>query len=235
MNIDFLLKELDKNVDSKGNLSVFTFVQNVLNGINKAMANQTDLQLFVDNDKDVKILELNTPKGISKITPKSDFVFQAYGYGEDYTSASIIKNFNIKTKITPDLINLISIGAVDAGAATNGVKAISFNSFNKGLVNRFEPTYVQPPVDLEAIDTETKQSTQDTVILAAFRDTFSNNHSKKKLQSGASGNNLANNDIKKQTGYSDAMYWGYTWGDGTAGRSSNDYRPEFSIFCNPPN
>ena len=144
MNIDFLLKELDKNVDSKGNLSVFTFVQNVLNGINKAMANQTDLQLFVDNDKDVKILELNTPKGISKITPKSDFVFQAYGYGEDYTSASIIQNFNIKTKITPDLINLISIGAVDAGAATNGVKAISFNNFNKGLVNRFEPTYVQP-------------------------------------------------------------------------------------------
>jgi hypothetical protein len=235
MNIDFLLKELDKNVDSKGNLSVFTFVQNILNGINKAMANQTDLQLFVDNDKDVKILELNTPKGISKITPKSDFVFQAYGYGEDYTSASIIQNFNIKTKITPDLINLISIGAVDAGAATNGVKAISFNNFNKGLVNRFEPTYVQPPVELEAIDTETKQSTQDTVILAAFRDTFSNNLSKKKLQSGASGNNLANNDIKKQTGYSDAMYWGYTWGDGTAGRSSNDYRPEFSIFWNPPN
>ena len=199
------------------------------------MSNQTQLELFVDNDKDVKIIELNTPKGITKLTPKNDFIFEAYGYGVNNNQASIIQNFNIKTKITPDLINLISIGATSPESQTNGVKALSFNNFNRGLINRFEPSYDQPPIEVGPVSVETKLDTQESSILAAFRNTFKNDIATRKSNSSHSNYDRGMDSNTNKT--KGRFYWGYTWGDGMVGIAQGGNSsgiPQFDITWESP-
>ena len=141
MNINFLLNILDQNVDNENNLSVFQFLKNLCDGINRSMAGVTKLEPVIKNDNIVTIIEQNTPKGYDIIKPKKtnkkDAVeFELIGYNED--KSNFVKDFKFITKITPDLGNIISIGAAATNSDTKSIEALPFSKWNKGLKNIYQ-------------------------------------------------------------------------------------------------
>jgi len=146
---------LNINNDNKGNISVFQFLKNLCNGINNAMAGVTNIEPVLKNDTTITFIEQNTPKGYPRIPAKGEppkipeTQFELLGYNPDSGNSSFVKDFGFVTKITPDLGNIISIGAAAAGSNTKTIKALPFNEWNKGLVNRFKEKYV--PVERDDI------------------------------------------------------------------------------------
>jgi N-acetyl-anhydromuramyl-L-alanine amidase AmpD len=141
MNVDFLLDILDQNIDNNGDLSVFQYLKNLCDGINRSMAGITNLEPIIKNDKFVTIIEQNTPKGYDNIIPKKtgkkkSVDFELIGYSKD--KSNFVKDFKFVTKITPDLGNIISIGAAAAGSNTKSIEALPFSKWNKGLKNIYQ-------------------------------------------------------------------------------------------------
>ena len=135
MNVKFLQKELDSNINDKGELSLFQYLQGICKGINKSTGNVTNLEPSIKNDNTIYILEQNPIKGLDLSTNR---VFTApieiMGYDSSGKS-NFVQDFKFNTKITPDLMSMISIGAT---ANSADAESIPFNNWNKGLKNRFE-------------------------------------------------------------------------------------------------
>ena len=93
------------------------------------MAGITNLEPIIKNDKFVTIIEQNTPKGYDNIIPKKtgkkkSVDFELIGYNKD--KSNFVKDFKFVTKITPDLGNIISIGAAAADSDTKSIEALPF-------------------------------------------------------------------------------------------------------------
>jgi len=149
LNMDFISKTLSSNKDKKGNVTLFDFLQKLLDGINKCMGNVCELTTCIKNDNIIYFLDENPIQGYDQVYPKinqNPAVFNIVGYNSDGTS-TFVKDFNFQTKITPSLMNQISMGAAAPGSPTNSVDAIGFLNWNSGLKNRFEETYKQGPTD----------------------------------------------------------------------------------------
>ena len=85
MNFTFLLRCIDTNTDSEGNISIFGFLQNLCNGINRSMAGVTKLEPIVTDDINFNILEQNQPKGSDnkKSSESKDPTFEIFGFNPD--------------------------------------------------------------------------------------------------------------------------------------------------------
>lgn len=145
MNFTFLLKCVSTNTDSEGNISIFGFLQNLCNGINRSMAGVTKLEPIVTDDINFNILEQNQPKGSDnkKSSESKDPTFEIFGFNPNSNQSNFVKDFNFQTKISPDLVNIISIGAAASNSDTNNLTALPFNKWNEGLKNRFEEKYIK--------------------------------------------------------------------------------------------
>ena len=134
MNINFLQKELDNNLDDKGNLSLFQYLEGICKGINRCTGGTTNLEVAVKDDNVIYLLEQNPIKGFDKLKPAKDTApIEILGYNSKGES-NFVKDFSFNTKITPKLMNMISAGAAAEGDASS----IPFNNWNDGLKNRFE-------------------------------------------------------------------------------------------------
>ena len=134
MNITFLQSELDNNLDDKGNLSLFQYLQGICKGINKCTGGTTNIEPSVKDDNIIYFLEQNPIKGFDKTTTVQDTApIEILGYSSKGES-NFVKDFSFNTKITPDLMSMISIGATASGDAAS----IPFNNWNNGFKNRFE-------------------------------------------------------------------------------------------------
>ena len=135
MNIKFLQKELDSNINDKGELSLFEYLQGICKGINKSTGNVTNLEPSIKNDTTIYILEQNPIKGLDLATNRVVTApIEILGYDSSGKS-NFVQDFKFNTKITPDLMSMISIGAT---ANSADAESIPFNNWNKGLTNRFE-------------------------------------------------------------------------------------------------
>ena len=157
LNIDFILDELESNLNVDGSISVFTFLQNLCNGINRSMCGITQIEPSLKDDNVVNFIEQNLPKGYNGMLeaskPKVEETaprlaeFELIGYNPTTGASNFVRDFNLITKITPDLQNIISIGAAASNSSTKGVSALPLSNWNKGLINRFQEEFEEttPP------------------------------------------------------------------------------------------
>ena len=143
MNINFLQLELDNNLDDKGNLSIFQYLQGICKGINRCTGGATNLEVAIRDDNVLYFLEQNPIKGFDKTSNVQDTApIEILGYNSKGES-NFVKDFSFNTKITPDLMNMISLGASAEGDAAS----IPFNNWNDGFKNRFEEKSEEPNND----------------------------------------------------------------------------------------
>jgi hypothetical protein len=166
LNMNFVSKTLSNNKDKKGNVTLFDFLQKLLDGINKCMGNVCELTTSIKDDNVIYFLDENPIQGYELISNKRETksVFNIIGYNSN-GSSTFVKDFNFQTKITPKLLNQISIGAADPKSPNNSTDAVGFLNLNKGLRNRFEDKYQTGPTDnfIPPVPKETvaKQAVED--------------------------------------------------------------------------
>ena len=182
MNINFLQKELDSNLNDDGNLSLFQYLESICKGINRCTGGVTNIEPAVKDDNSIYFLEQNPIKGFdiektvedTSPTNVDTAPIEILGYSSKGES-NFVKDFSFNTKITPDLMTMISIGATSEGNAAS----IPFNNWNEGLKNRFEEKSTEPIIDPDEQQYEGKDSktgegiTPASEILLAFRQAMS--------------------------------------------------------------
>lgn len=150
LNLDFINNTLKDNIDASGKVDLYSFLEGLCEGMNKTTGNSTQLSPAIRNGNIVYILEENPIPGYGLVDPsynKQANPFNLFGYRDNGT-ANFVQDFKFTTKISPKLMNQISIGAA-AGGYTNATNAIGYNWWNRGLINRFEEKY-----DVEEIDSD---------------------------------------------------------------------------------
>ena len=143
MNIYIHHQAIDKclrdNLDNKGNLSIFNFLESICNELNKALGGINNLEPIIDEEKHmIRIIDL------SYYEPKSNkYELELYGYNKAFKSSNFVRSFNLKTEITPEFATMASISST-AGGYVKGVENTMFSKWNKGLNDRLQPEISAP-------------------------------------------------------------------------------------------
>ena len=145
LNFDFLINQININLDSKGNLYLYKFLESICNNINKSLGNINNLQPIVDESTNsITILETNPILGKEKIIPEDkEPLFEVFGYNPADGTSNFVKNFSLQTEITPELATTLTIGATANGQVV-GEEATAFSKWNKGLTDRFNQKIIEP-------------------------------------------------------------------------------------------
>jgi hypothetical protein len=152
MNIDFLLKKINSNLDEKGDLSLYKLVESICSGLNDALGNVNNLEPVIKDDKTLVIIDQNPISNINKFIGQSDEnkestteikpLLEVYGYNKG--KSNFLKDIKFQTKIDSSLASMISIGATAGGSSTKNYDATAFSKWNVGLKDRFSPPQEEP-------------------------------------------------------------------------------------------
>jgi hypothetical protein len=168
LNYDMIFNTLKNNVDKKGNLTLFKFLQNICDKINSSFANVIDLECMVKDNKTITFLDGKPVMGLSSRFKSFNvregnetaeievFGFNPVGEG----TGTFLKNISFNTKISPKLTSQLSIGATARGVAV-GEDATGFSNWNRGLVDRFQQTIEDPKTTPPPTTTTTTTTTTD--------------------------------------------------------------------------
>jgi hypothetical protein len=148
VNFMYILGTMDANLDKDDKVSLISLLTEILTGISKALGSINSLEPFIDEVENiVRVTDQSSLPGkydilsaIGKVKPDDTVILDLYGYynrkGEG-SSAGFVRNFGIKTEITPNLATMLSIGAQAAGAVV-GEDATGFSKLNEGLEDRIK-------------------------------------------------------------------------------------------------
>lgn len=161
LNFELVERILKSNTDSKGNLSLFNFLQSICNEVNKSLGSINQLEPIIDEDRNTLVIidqntlpqtlrnKLRRNLGIEEEEENST-PFELYGYNRENSTSNFVKSFSFKTEIGPDLSTIISIGATAQGTVV-GEDATAFSSWNSGLKDRFQQKIDNP---LQSLSTQ---------------------------------------------------------------------------------
>ena len=144
LNFATLKSIINDNIDERGDISIFSFLEGICNKINKALGGINNLEPIINELKNE--IEIIDTSYVSEKINESQTAFQIYGYngktGPD-SESTFVRNVNLATKISPEFASMVSIGAT-AGGYTKGMEATAFSKWNRGMVDRFAEEYKPP-------------------------------------------------------------------------------------------
>ncbi len=151
LNYDMIFNTLSKNVDKKGNLTFFKFLQSMCDNINSAFANVVDIEPIIKDDKVITFMDTKPIAGLSKNLKKilptrgaaKTAEFEIVGFNNDKEQGTFLKNISFNTKFSPKLASQLSIGATAGGVAL-GQDATGLSKWNSGLQDRYQIVIKDP-------------------------------------------------------------------------------------------
>jgi hypothetical protein len=141
LNFNFILESLNSAADERGDTNTFSFLQNICNGINKALGGINNIEPVMDEETNTLRLQDTTPIPGDNTSPS--YILQLYGYerlGENQYISNFIRKIDLKTAITPEYATMITVGAT-AGGYVKGTEATAFSRWNEGLIDRFKEKF----------------------------------------------------------------------------------------------
>ncbi len=134
LNFEFVISCINDNVDEKGDLSLFSFLQAICTGLNRALGGVNNLEPVIDEETNtIRILDSTPIPGTFK---KSTGIFDIYGYKGTKAESNFVREISLKTVITPELATMLTVGATSSGYV-KGVEGTAFKHFNDGIIDRF--------------------------------------------------------------------------------------------------
>jgi hypothetical protein len=140
LNFEFILECLNSAADERGDTNTFSFLQNICNGLNKALGGINNIEPVMNEETNTLRLQDTTPIPGNNTSPS--YILQLYGYdklGKGYAS-NFVRKVDLKTAITPEYATMITIGAT-AGGYVKGTEATAFSRWNEGLTDRFKEKF----------------------------------------------------------------------------------------------
>lgn len=176
LNFEFILSTMDSLV-SEGKTPLLPFLEAICNGINDSFGNINKLEPVVDEEEHiVRIIDqakLPNRDQLLRDQGKSTTggLFTIYGFRQvdNTTRGSFISDFNIQTEISKDTAAMITIGA-QANGKVVGEDATAFSRWNSGLIDRIEPTKLDPNTPADNPSLEQVYANATTNYLAFLED-----------------------------------------------------------------
>ncbi len=152
LNYDFVastLKETSKN----GEIKLFNFLKKLCDGVNAAIGGINKLEPILRDDNVITIIDQNpllgieTSKEYSEFFDKTPAQLELFGYNPSGSvqTSNFVRNFKFNTTIGPNIASMISIGATAEGTSTKNYDGTAFSAWNRGLQDRFQMSYNDPP------------------------------------------------------------------------------------------
>ena len=135
-----IISSLNENMDEKGNVALFDFLNSLCIAVNKAMGGINNLEPFLNEDTNTLHI---VDASYQAPPPKNPYIMHLYGYNKDQNQAGFVRNFNLKTEITNDFATMATIGST-AGGYVKGTENTMFSKWNKGLIDRWKEEYETP-------------------------------------------------------------------------------------------
>ncbi len=150
VNFEFILTKLEENLDPKNKSALIDLLTSMLQEISKALGGVNNLKPFIDTDENIVRVIDETPlpnktnilSAIGRLQSQPAII-DLYGYYQrnGISSAGFVRNFGIKTEITPELATMLTIGAQAAGSVV-GEDSTALSKLNEGLTDRISPTKI---------------------------------------------------------------------------------------------
>ena len=141
VNAGFIAKTLTEGSNNSDNqASVRKLLQDICDGVGKALGSINDFQVIVDDDTQMMtIVDFNQKriKGLADISKSNITTIKAQGLG------SFVTDISAQSNITPELATIISIGA-QANGNQLGAEAVSFSRLSAGIKDRIYVERVIP-------------------------------------------------------------------------------------------
>ena len=152
LNYDFVastLKETSKN----GEIKLFNFLKKICDGVNAAIGGINKLEPILRDDNIITIIDQNPLLGIETSKEYGDYFdktpaqIELFGYNPSGSvqTSNFVRDFKFNTTIGPNIASMIAIGATAEGTSTKNYDGTAFSSWNRGLQDRFQMSYNDPP------------------------------------------------------------------------------------------
>jgi len=140
LNITWLVETLKSNVDGDGNVSLFSFLQAICQGINSSLGYVNSLDVVVEEETNtIKFIDDKPIPGIlkdfSRNNTPTEFQVYAFSPSGDNLNGSFVRDFGIRTDVTNKLATTLAIGAQALNAVVTE-NATALQSWNEGLTDR---------------------------------------------------------------------------------------------------
>jgi len=154
LNFSFIKKLLKRNISKDNELSLFSFLEGICDGINSSLGSVNKIEPIINAEKnEIVFIDQNPIKGndllikklLSKVPDPSDVVpFEIFGFNSSNNQSNFVKSFNFATKIGSNLASMITIGTTAGGSTTKVTDGTAFSKWNAGLQDRFQKKIVLP-------------------------------------------------------------------------------------------
>ena len=140
LNLAWLVETLKSNVDSEGNISLFSFLQGMCQGINSSLGYVNSIDVVVDEETNtIKFVDDKPIPGIlqdfSLNNNPTEFQVYAFSPNGNNLNGSFIRDFGIRTDVSNKLSTTLAIGAQAVNAVVTE-NATALQSWNEGLTDR---------------------------------------------------------------------------------------------------
>lgn len=141
-NFVFILKIIEDLKDENGKIVLIDLLNAILEGYCKTTGNINTITARVDTEvnKIIFIDETAIPDREELSVNKETAQFNVYGLKG---GGSFVRDMQLRTEITPDLANMITIGATANGYVT-GQDSTMLSNLNNGTTDRIKPTITSP-------------------------------------------------------------------------------------------
>ena len=127
---------LDESKDENGNISLMSFLESICTALNKAMGGINNLEPIIDEESNtIRIIDSSYT---DENTKDKEYEVEVFGYNNK--QSNFIRNFDLKTAITPEYATMVTIGAT-AGGYVKGTENTMFSKWNKGIIDRFKEEF----------------------------------------------------------------------------------------------
>ena len=157
VNCKFILTTIDQLVsnNTNGNAYVIELLKSICDGICKSTGDLNKLKPIIDETTNtLKIIDENPLPDrntiIRSLNPNSfqeGAIFNVQGFQEyktDGQSSTFIRDFTMKTELTPEMATMITVGATGRGTIV-GENASALSRLNNGLEDRYKKQITTAP------------------------------------------------------------------------------------------
>ena len=143
VNFNTITSAMEDGTDSDGNLNLFTLLENICISLNTALGGVNNLEPIINKEKNqVTIID----SSYSSTKKPASYELEMFGYNNTSKSSNFVRGFDLKTTISKEYADMITIGAT-AGGYVKGVENTMFSKWNKGIVDRYKPNLIEGDVN----------------------------------------------------------------------------------------
>ena len=153
VSLQKLIDIMDSNINDEGDLNLFDFLSSICTELNKALGGINNLEPVIDQENN--IINIIDSSFSSSTVKKPAYGLEIFGYNPKFKSSNFVRNFGLKTAITKEYANMITIGATAAGYS-KGMESTAFSNWSRGYIDRFKEKIKSPNEDSKPDEAKNK-------------------------------------------------------------------------------